>query len=187
MITNEPSTGRDQVIAQYSTIEAAMEKQRDYDSRSLISEAYAHRGQWGLHFAATHADVKSHLANGAPINGVKAIDYGDGIEHWETPLLTAIIDERLEVALSLIDLGAEVDAPNLVRFPNGTVFGHTALHMLAARGESDGLKLLISVGADVNRQTSLGTTPLRFATDNDDQAMAKLLLDSGADPRICEF
>ncbi|MBB1496151.1 ankyrin repeat domain-containing protein [Propioniciclava sp. MC1595] len=128
------------------------------------------------------------LREGAPIDGVRRIDeYDDNLQHWETPLLTACVDHRDEVVEALIRFGAAVDAPNAVRYPSGGGFGHTALHMLVVRRDRVGAQRLMSAGADINRQTTLGTTPLWYAANNDDPEMVTMLLGAGARPDLPDF
>lgn len=167
--------------AQYEALlNEAMSAQRSFDSRSLLSEQDAALGQAGLHFVSAASDVESLLSHGAPINGVRRIDYGDQLQHLETPLLTAFIDQRFEVAGTLVRFGADVNAPNAALFPDGRVLAHTALHMLASRKEQVGARVLIEAGADVNLQTTWGTTPLHFAAENDDTETVSRLLSAGA-------
>lgn len=179
---------RARIIRQYSSIDSAVAGQRAFASLSLISEGAASAGgQWGLHAAVHPLEVVKWLSNGAPINGVARIEYGDNLVHWETPLLTAFIDGHLEVAEALIEIGADVEAPNMVSFPNGSGFAHTSLHMLAQRGDNSGVARLIKAGADVNRRTTLGTTPLHFAAGEDNPELVEMLLRAGANRNVREF
>lgn len=177
----EPSLAavRARLQEEYSSFDTARREQRAFESRSLIGEFYAITGQYGLHYARTGADVLLLLRDGAPIDGVALIDYEDGAQHFETPLLTALVDERREVAHALMRAGADVDAPNGVFFEHGG-FGHSALHMMVQRRDYEGTRTLIAAGADVNRQTTLGSTPLYFAASIDDPFLVRNLLDAGA-------
>lgn len=89
--------------------------------------------------------------------------------------------------MALIDNGADVDAPNAIVFPNGSVLNHTTLLMLAQRGDESGVARLIDAGADVNRRTSLGSTSLHFAAGKDNLNMVTMLLRAGANPHVREF
>ena len=175
------------IVRQYSPIDAAQAAQRAFESRSLINEALARMGQWGLHAEAGRLGLAEWVSQGAPLNGVARIEYGDDLVHWETPLLTAFIDGRRAAVAGLLELGADVDAPNAIKLANGTVLNHTALHMLAQRGDNEGAALLIMAGADVNRRTSLGTTSLHFAAGKDNVDLVALLLRAGANPLLREF
>lgn len=193
LVLRNPRAQRDaasdhtEIVRGYASIDRAVADQRAFQSRSLQSEFYASMGQWGLHAVTTRAAVMDWLRAGAPINGVAKVDYGDNLEHWETPLLTAFIDGHLEAASALLEFGAEVDAPNAIVFPNGSVLNHTTLHMLAQRGDTTAARQVIAAGADVNRRTSLGTTSLHFAAGEDNYNLVVALLNAGADPHIREF
>ena len=117
-------------------------------------------------------------------NGKAALWGWKDSRDWETPLLTALVDERRVVARELIRSGADVDAPNAAIFLSGGGFGHSALHMMIERRDRDGIRMLISAGADVNRQTTLGSTPLYFAASVDDPELVSVLLKAGARPQI---
>lgn len=171
----------------YGSIDDARLMQHRFDSQSLVGELVAGMGQWGLHHARSHSDVEYFLQQGAPIDGVKLIDWRDGHQHWETPLLTAFVDRRAEVASALLQLGAAPDAPNAIGLPGGGGFGHTVLHTLAMSGESSAVATLVAAGADVNRQTTLGWTPLHFAAQNDAVDVVLTLLRVGADPGLCDL
>jgi ankyrin repeat protein len=178
---------RGATIALYASIDAAVQAQQRFESQSLIGEMFSELGQHGLHYVEIQSDVALLLRTGAPIDGVRKIDYGDNLQHWETPLLTAYVDQRFHIADALILLGAGVDAPNAVHYPDGSGFGHTALHMVIARRETAGAEHLIAAGADVNRRTTLGTTPLYFAASNDDAQAVDILLRAGASAEIPDF
>jgi hypothetical protein len=178
---------RAEILRQYSAIDSAISDQRTFEATSLHTEFLAAQGQWGLHAARTRDEVFSWLQAGAPIDGVTRIDYGDGLQHWETPLLTAFIDGELEVAATLIRLGADVEAPNAIILSDGSVLNHTTLHMLVQRGDIAGVAQLIAAGADVNRRTSFGATCLHFAAGEDNYDLVVMLLRAGADPRVREF
>lgn len=176
------------IVRSYASIDAAKAAQDRFASRSLMTETWAAMGeQWGLHSADSRSEVEALLAQGAPIDGVAKIDYGDGLVHWECPLLTALIDGRHRVAAALLHFGADVDAPNAVILSTGFVLNHTPLHMLAQRGDTEGASYLISKGADARRRTNLGTTPLHFAAGKDNAGLASILLKAGANPSAREF
>lgn len=185
-ITKHPPE-KAKILLHYASLDEARVDQLRFESRSLLGELYAGLGSYGLHFAESGTDVVALLQHGAPINGIKQIDYGDDLQHWETPLLTAYIDGRLEAATSLIGHGASVDAPNLVVLADGAGFGHTALHMLTARADIAGALSLITAGSDVNQQTTEGMTPLHYAAVNDDKRTVDVLLRKGAKPGIRDF
>lgn len=180
----DPEVVRTRLKADYASLDEARAEQHAFESRSLIGELHARTGNCGLHHVETAADIQVLLRVGAPINGAALIDYDDAMQHWETPLLTALVDERWSAARELIRLGADVEAPNAVIAWTGGGFGHSALHTMVSRMNHDGVQILISAGADVNRQTTLGSTPLYFAASVDDPQLVSLLLGAGARPQI---
>jgi ankyrin repeat protein len=65
--------------------------------------------------------------------------------------------------------------------------GLTALLYAARDGCYDCVEALIAKGADVNMPTPEGVTPLMIALDNDNNDVAKLLLDNGANPKVWDW
>lgn len=189
-------------VDEYSReITAAVSAQRTYMKLSLMLQASslqeftmakngvgaAYLQQWGLHAEVDPGAVKRWIDTGAPVNGLSKIDYGDGLEHWETPLLTALIDERLNVADSLLANGANVDAANFYVDERNVILAHTALHMMSARADVESVRYLLAAGADVSRRTTDGATALSFAAAEDDPATVLLLLEAGANPADTDF
>ena len=62
--------------------------------------------------------------------------------------------------------------------------GETPLHYAAAIGFAQAAEYLHKKGADVNRQSDTGNTPLHVAVWKDQASMVDLLLDFGANPNI---
>ena len=91
-----------------------------------------------------------------------------------TPMLGAFKFGDIDVARTLLDLGAPVD------FADGN--GITMLGRAALNNDIELARLLISRGANVNAIDKLGMTPLLWAANIDfgDAAMIELLLRSGA-------
>jgi ankyrin repeat protein len=95
-----------------------------------------------------------------------------------TPMLGAFKFGDIEVARTLLDLGAPVDVAD----GNGiTMLGRAALN-----NDLELARLLISRGASVNVVDKLGMTPLLWAANIDfgDAAMIELLLQSGANADV---
>lgn len=177
-----------QTLSTYSSADAARAAQQAFASRSLESEFMASQGlQWGLHAEDTRQGIAHWVRQGAPIDGLARIQYDDDIAHWESPLLTACVDGRSQAVEALLAHGADPDATNAIVFPGKQVLNHTALHTVCQRGLVDAAKRLIAAGADVNRRTTLGTTPLHFAAGKDHVELVQLLLSAGADPKAREF
>ena len=65
--------------------------------------------------------------------------------------------------------------------------GLTALLYAARDGCYDCVEAMIAKGADVNVPTPEGVTPLMIALDNDNNDVAKLLLDHGANPGVWDW
>ena len=76
------------------------------------------------------------------------------------------------------------DDPRVQYHPFG---GLTALLYAARDGCYDCVEALIAKGADVNVPTPEGVTPLMIALDNDNNDVAKFLLDHGANPGIWDW
>ena len=91
-----------------------------------------------------------------------------------TPMLGAFKFGDIEVARTLLDLGAPVD------FADGN--GITMLGRAALNNDIEMARLLISRGATVNVVDKMGMTPLLWAANIDfgDAAMIELLLQAGA-------
>ena len=66
--------------------------------------------------------------------------------------------------------------------PNcGADDGHTALHILAARGAGrESIRALVNAGADINVKDTQGRTPLDVARTAQSQIAAKELMELGA-------
>lgn len=99
-----------------------------------------------------------------------------------TPLMVAATKNRLEIAKSLIEKKANVNAK--------AKDGMTAL-CLAIAGDSDGpgsidfVKLLLEKGADVNVQTTVEKmTPIMIAVAKGDVGIVKELIGKGADVNL---
>jgi ankyrin repeat protein len=130
-----------------------------------------------------------------------------------SPLLMAVQNAHFELALALVDAGAD---------PNDVRTGFTPLHMIPGvrkpdssdisdgappRGagsvsSTDFVREIVERGADVNFRLAEGTrrmpntssqietagaTPLLFAADRADVPLMRLLLESGADPLLPNF
>jgi hypothetical protein len=126
--------------------------------------------------------------------------------YYGSPLLAAFVKEDLDVALSLLQRGANVnildksdrtplhrateggriDLADLllthnadVNLPNSE--GDSALSLASSKGEMETLRLLLQRGADVNFQNKRGSSLLHRAAQNGHLDVARYLLESGAD------
>jgi ankyrin repeat protein len=116
----------------------------------------------------------------------------------QTALMWAVAAGQVEVVDFLIRHKAEVDArarindwgnqitsePRAQYRPAG---GLTALLYATRSGCLECAKLLIKAGADINRPTPEGVTPLMNAIDNNNHEIANFLLDQGANPHIGDW
>lgn len=92
-----------------------------------------------------------------------------------TPLHLASFFGNRELALRLIERGAEVDARST------NVMKNTPLHAAAAGRKGELVKLLLDEGADANARQEGGWTALHAAAQNDDRDIVEMLVAHGAD------
>lgn len=90
-----------------------------------------------------------------------------------TPLIVALMHNRDDLALELIERGADVNKPR----PGG----QTALWWAASYSSLAVVNALIERGADVNAADQYGSAPIRCAVDNGVEVVRRLL-DAGASP-----
>ncbi|MDR2192516.1 MAG: ankyrin repeat domain-containing protein [Endomicrobium sp.] len=109
----------------------------------------------------------AHNARLVLING-----YANAL-HGMTPLMLAVYKGEFEMAKTLIENGADVDA--------FTLSGLTPLCFAAIVKDAKTAKYLIEKGADINLKNEKGQSPLLFASSNNDFDMVKLLVENGAD------
>jgi len=176
---------------------AEEEKQEDSRPAHCFDAATAAAGgadaRGGGNEAATDAD-----ADDVDKEEAGSRSYGQLVGEWGglTPLLHAVRQGYTEVALALLDAGADINQ-------RSAGDGTTPLLMAAVNGQFDLLPLLLEHGADPNLASEAGTTPL-FAVlerqwapwahyahpiDYRRQKMTHLeamqaLLDAGADPNV---
>lgn len=137
--------------------------------------------------------VRMLINAGANVNTVEK-------EHNQTPLMYAAAAKKNagEMVKLLLSRGADVkprslsydwpshisEEPRVQYHPFG---GLTALLYASRDGCYDCVEALIAKGADVNVPTPEGVTPLMIALDNDNNDIAKLLLDHGANPGVWDW
>lgn len=88
--------------------------------------------------------------------------------------------EELRAILLACESTEQFDAP-IQDVNQKNCCGDTPLHMVVHWGEIESARSLIAAGADLNAQGERGFTPLFYARTVE---MARLLLNSGANPRI---
>lgn len=104
----------------------------------------------------------------------------DDSSDLQKSLKTAISNEDTDALLESIDRGADINKVDQ--------FGYTPLMTVAEAGKTDTARILISKGADVNAEVSLGqngcVTALMYAASNGHSEIVKLLIDNGADVNV---
>lgn len=152
-----------------SIFEAAATGQADRvreltQENAALANAYSPDGFTALGLAAFfgHADiVDALLASGAEVNAASR-------ETMKlTPLASALAVQRNDIARTLIEHGANVNAKG----ENDV----TPLHTAAARGNIESATLLLNHGADVGATTTDGKTPLSYAEERNHPEMAEFL------------
>lgn len=137
--------------------------------------------------------VRSLIDAGADVNAAETF-------RNQTPLMWAATSgpNAGEMVRMLIDAGADVtpramyiDWPTQItaepRAQYRPVGGLTALLYAARDGCADCVEALLDAGADIDRPTPEGVTPLLIALDNDHYEVAELLLDRGANPGLWDW
>lgn len=116
----------------------------------------------------------------------------------QTALMWAVAGSSVEVVDFLIRQKAEIDARSTIndwgnqitsepRAQYRPAGGLTALLYATRSGCLECAKLLLKAGADINRPTPEGVTPLMNAIDNNSYGIANFLLDQGANPHIGDW
>ena len=111
------------------------------------------------------ADVRAHVA-GDPEIAPRPRERG-------LPLHQAILRNKTEIALFLLESGASVDAPDRT--------ARTPLHLAVERGNVALVTALLERKARPNERDGIGWTPLHHAAAENKVAVARALLAGGAD------
>jgi len=112
-------------------------------------------------------DVRAHVAQDADVVN-RAGPRG-------LPLHQALLRNRAEIALFLLEAGASVDAADRT--------GRTPLHLAVERGNVTLVTVLLDRHARPDERDAMGWTPLHHAAAKDQVEVAKALLAGGASPR----
>jgi len=91
----------------------------------------------------------------------------------ESPLMIAALTGQYDLAVRLIDHGADVNKP-----------GWTPLHYAATQSRLNLIQLLLEHYAYIDAESPNGTTPLMMAARYGSDETVHLLLDEGADPTL---
>lgn len=135
--------------------------QRGFDPNTLDPKSLH-----GLFLALREPSLK---AAQVLINAPK-IDVNSVTADGETPLMMAIIRGESQLAMQLIDKGADINKP-----------GWTPLHYAATTGNVPMITLLLEKFAYIDAESPNKTTPLMMAAQYGTTGAVKLLLESGAD------
>ncbi len=86
-----------------------------------------------------------------------------------TPLASAMATAQIQIAKTLIEHGADVNAK--------AASDLTPLHTAAARGNIEAATLLLDHGADINAETTDGKNPIAYAEERNHSEMVDFLKD----------
>ncbi|XP_058254653.1 ankyrin repeat and EF-hand domain-containing protein 1-like [Hemibagrus wyckioides] len=100
------------------------------------------------------------------------VDVSSSAWMYKTPLMTACIMGKYQMAQFLISRGAEVNAYDQFKW--------TSLHHACKEGHADIVKLLLTHGAIIDAATTNGVTPLMRAIQSCNLTCVELLLKAGA-------
>lgn len=106
--------------------------------------------------------------------GLSALHAAVGNVPADRQLPDAVQRRDIDTVRSLLDAGADVDAPQ--------ADGATALAWAVHWDDLATVDLLLDAGADANAANDLGVTPLMLASRNGSATMVERLLQAGADP-----
>ena len=156
--------------------------------RGADTEIVSGDGHTALYIASSrgYADaVRSLIDRGANPNAICKDYQGDyghyGEEVKWTPLHGAIYNKRRDIAILLLECGADTEIPSSL--------GQTALYIASSRGYADIVQSLIDHGADLNAKCQdcvegdidVEWAPLHAAIDNKHRGTILRLLEGGAD------
>ncbi len=110
--------------------------------------------------------------------GIKMIERGAELNIKDrfrvTPVIAAARCSKGIALKMLLDKGADINGRE-------SLLGYTAIHEAVEQNCPENVILLVEAGADVNAPDYDGISPLALALDDKRIAMAKLLLDAGAE------
>jgi len=155
-----------------------LERGADTETRDI-------KDQTALYMASScgYADVvRSLVDRGADLNAICQDHKDNNIDVKWTPLLVAIYNKRRDIAILLLERGADTETRG-GRDEN-------ALYMASSYGCADVVQQLLSHGADLNAEsyelgeyhTIVKWTPLHVASRDGTLPIAKMLLEHGANP-----
>ena len=153
-----------------------------------VGENMGRHAQTGLYIASSRGYanvVRSLIDCGADLNArCRDWDTDCGDEVWWTPLHAAIYNDHPDIALLLLEGGADPETRSSD--------DRTALGMASFRGQANVVRSLIDRGADLNAKSEdwhrggyyVEWAPLFMAIEKNRQDIVLLLLEGGADTEI---
>jgi ankyrin repeat protein len=115
------------------------------------------------------AVVRLLLANGADINARTAVSVPEGEVQFLRPNQAS---------------GAGITRQRALPSPSGMM---TPLLYAAREGNIEMAKLLLAAGANIDRVSANGTSPINIAVLNNHIELAKYLIEKGADPNLADY
>lgn len=150
----------------------------------LLSKYYGRQDITGhLLSLGPKLDVFTAAAVGDAASVLRELDHDPTLlaayssDGW-TPLHLAAFFGHKDLALTLIERGAQVDARST------NAMNNTPLHAATAGRKAELAQLLLERGADVNARQHGGWTPLHGAAQNGDRAIVELLVAHGAETKL---
>jgi ankyrin repeat protein len=140
-------------------------------SAGIKIDSLDHHNRTALHIAARegHEDVvKLLVSSGAAANLQDEDDY--------SPLHYACLEGHIAVSTILLGNGASVQART-----DEDEDGFTPLHMAIKSGSLDLVQLLLAYGCGMKEKTNVGKTVLHLAAGEGNEVLVKLSLDSGVE------
>jgi ankyrin repeat protein len=159
-----------------------LDKKNEAGQTAILLSKYYGRPDITSHLLSLHAklDVFTAAAVGSEDVVFQELDRDPALiaahssDGW-TPLHLAAFFGHRDLALRLIERGAEVDARSTNAMKN------TPLHAAAAGRKAELVKLLLKEGADPNATQEGGWTALHGAAQNGDREIVDILIAHGAD------
>ncbi len=141
----------------------------------MASVLLAHGANPNVTAYASESSILRHAAVTGQTDIVDLlIEYGVDLAAYGDPSLMAAAGQgKTDIVRALLDAGVAANAA-------GGYAGRSAIHTAADNDHSETINLLIEHGADVNRPSSDGATPLRSAIYKGSLQSTKVFLASGA-------